>query len=314
MPKNYWMVVQTPENFQISKERGFDVHGFRPRYRRRAERMERDDPVLFYISGLRKWAAIATITSRYFEDRTPIWKSNRRDESFPYRVNLSLSIVLEEEDYVDGLILGPRLEYVKRWPPERWPLAFHDSLHILPQKDFRLIEAEMKRIRSRRRRKGRGGLSRRDGRRDERRAEGSSDVVSPDGDREEEPADALVEEASRGEGSSDVVSPDGDREEEPVDALVEEAGGGEGSSDVASPDGDEEEEPVDALVEEAGSGEGSSDVLSPDGDGEEEPGDALVEEAGRGEGSSELGAQAAKAAEASDEVGGQRPSTDAVDS
>jgi hypothetical protein len=44
------------------------------------------------------------------------------------------------------MILGPRLDYVKRWAPENWPLAFWDRLHLLPQRDFRLIEGEMERI------------------------------------------------------------------------------------------------------------------------------------------------------------------------
>ena len=163
MPKNYWMVVQTPENFEISKEMGFNVHGLRSRFRRRAQRMEPDDRVLFYIEGVRKWAAIASITSRYFEDRTPIWKSTSREDEYPYRVKMSPSIVLKEEDYIDALVLGPRLEYVKRWAPEHWPLALMDSLHLLPQRDFRLIEGEMKRVLGRRRPRGRRGRRRRDG-------------------------------------------------------------------------------------------------------------------------------------------------------
>ena len=170
MPKTYWMVVQTPENFQISKELGFTVHGLRPRYRRRAERMAVDDMVMFYVSGLRKWTAIASITSKCFEDRTPIWKSSPPDENLPYRVKIAPAIVLEEKDYIDALALGPRLEYVKRWPPERWPLAFFDSLHLLPQRDFRLIESEMKRVTSRGKRRRRGGR-----RRDRGHGRGSSD-------------------------------------------------------------------------------------------------------------------------------------------
>jgi len=156
------MVVLTPENYQISKEMGFTLLGLRPRYRRRVERMEPDDLVLFYISGTRKWAATATVTSRFFEDRSPVWRSLPQDDGFPYRVKINPSIMLEEEDHIDALVLGPRLTYVKRWLPEMWPLAFIDSLHILPQKDFRLIEAEMKEILSRRRKRRRGGRSRRE--------------------------------------------------------------------------------------------------------------------------------------------------------
>ena len=163
MPKNYWMVVQTPENFEVSKEMGFTVHGLKSRFRRRAQRMEPDDRVLFYVEGIRKWTAIAVITSKYFEDHEPIWKTNGRGDEMPYRVKMAPSIVLQEKDYIDALELGPRLEYVKRWALEDWPLAFMDSLHLLPQRDFRLIEGEMKRVTGRGRPSGRGGRGRRGG-------------------------------------------------------------------------------------------------------------------------------------------------------
>ena len=146
MPKNYWMFVQTPEEFETSKGLEFTLHGLKSRHRRRAQRMEPDDRVLFYVNGIRKWAVSGSVASRYFEDRTPIWNSNGSREEFPYRVKLSPSIILEEKDYIDARELGPRLDYVKRWVPERWPLAFIDTLHLLPQRDFRLIEGEMKRI------------------------------------------------------------------------------------------------------------------------------------------------------------------------
>ena len=158
MPMNYWMVVQTPENFEITREMGFTLHGLKSPERRRAQRMEPDDRILYYVSGLRRWTAIATVTSRYFEDRAPIWSSNGAREVFPYRVRLSPFIVLDEKDYIDALLLAPRLEYLKRWAPERWPLAFVETLHLLPQRDFRLIEGEMKRVHPKwrtRRRRGR---------------------------------------------------------------------------------------------------------------------------------------------------------------
>ena len=44
-------------------------------------------------------------------------------------------------------MLAPRLEYVKRWPPENWYMAFQGNLHLLPKSDFLLIEEEMKKLR-----------------------------------------------------------------------------------------------------------------------------------------------------------------------
>ena len=147
MAKNFWMVVQTPENHEISKGLGFTVHGMTLKQRKRAQRMEPQDGVLFYVKGIKKWTAVASITSKYFENRSVIWESTTyHNELYPFRVNMNPSIVMETNLYIDALTLAPRLDYLKRWPPEIWPLAFNDTLHLLPQKDFRLIESEMKRI------------------------------------------------------------------------------------------------------------------------------------------------------------------------
>ena len=146
MARNYWMVVQTTEEFEISRQMGFTLHGLRFSQRRRAQRMEPQDSLLYYVSGTRKWSAIATVTSTYFEDRTPVWTTNGGGQEYPYRVKLEPALVLDEKDYIDALQLAPRLEYLKRWAPERWPEAFVDTLHLLPQRDFRLIEGEMKRV------------------------------------------------------------------------------------------------------------------------------------------------------------------------
>ena len=165
-----------------------------------------DDRVLFYVSGIRKWTATASITSKYFEDRAPIWKSHgRREEQYPCRVRMSPSIQLDEEDYVDALVLGPRLEYVKRWPPERWYLAFQDALHLLPQRDFRLIEAEMKKTPSARRNRRRQGQSRRRG--GDGRAPAATEEARPEQEVTEEGPNDSVEDGAQQGSSADGVAP-----------------------------------------------------------------------------------------------------------
>ena len=144
--RNYWMFVESPQNFTIIKEMGLTLFGMGPKYRRRVERMTPNDRVLFYVKGIRKWPATATIASHGFEDDSPIFKPTSRDERFNHRVKLTPNIVLDEPNYIDAMVIAPRLEYLKRWAPEDWPLAFFDRLHLLPQKDFRLIESEMERI------------------------------------------------------------------------------------------------------------------------------------------------------------------------
>jgi hypothetical protein len=73
-------------------------------------------------------------------------------------------VVVQEESWVDAMQIGPRLEYVRKWPPEMWPLALVGTLHIIPQRDFTMLEEELKRAslaNKQTRRRGRGRRGRR---------------------------------------------------------------------------------------------------------------------------------------------------------
>lgn len=154
MPRNYWMVVLSPGNFVVTRDQGFTIQGFPSNMRRKAERMEAGDRMLFFISEVQKFAATTTVTATYFEEHTPLWKSHRPEEDFPYRVHLEPAVVIDDEaDFIDALEVSPRMEYVKKWIPERWPLAFVGMLHLIPRKDFSFLEEEMKKIVNRKKKK-----------------------------------------------------------------------------------------------------------------------------------------------------------------
>ncbi len=195
MAKNYWMFVQTRDNFEITKNMGFRLHGLGAKHRRRADRMQPNDNILYYVRDTKSWLALATIRSKAFEDRSPLWNPTHRGEDFRYRVKIEPRLVLEDEEAVNALLLAPRLEYLKRWVPELWPLAFMDSVHLLPQRDYRLIEAEMKRTRS--------ATDRRRGTESRDAGEPVMEVESPGGD--DLPIGALVSPAP---GSQEERSPD----------------------------------------------------------------------------------------------------------
>jgi hypothetical protein len=144
MSKTYWMIVLDQENLEITRASGFNILGIDSRNRRKSVRITPEDRILYYVEDLKGFAATATVTSDHFEDNKRIWKHYRKDELFPNRVNVNPDIVLEPDDYVDARELAPTLEYVKKWPAEFWPLAFFGMLHIIPQRDFNLIEEEMR--------------------------------------------------------------------------------------------------------------------------------------------------------------------------
>jgi hypothetical protein len=142
----YWMIVSSLENYRKTQERGFSVQGIKARHRRRAEMMKAGDRLLYYVTGRMVFTAVATLTHGMFEDHTHIWRSMRRDEDYPWRVRIKPDLVLEESEWVNAKELAYRLEYVRKWPPEHWTLAFQGHVHQLPQKDFKLIEDEIRRL------------------------------------------------------------------------------------------------------------------------------------------------------------------------
>lgn len=140
------MLVTTQENLDITRDRGFSIQGVDTKNRRKAVRMGPEDRILFYVSDKKGFAATATVTSESFEDEEPIWKHHRESESFPHRVEIEADVVLDPGALVDAYQVGPTMEYVKKWPPDRWPLAFFGMLHIIPQRDFNFVENELRRI------------------------------------------------------------------------------------------------------------------------------------------------------------------------
>ncbi|MCH7842743.1 MAG: EVE domain-containing protein [Chloroflexi bacterium] len=145
MPSNFWMMINNEENFRITQARGFTLLGLKAQHRRKVQRITEGDRVLLYISHLRRFAATATAMSSYYEAEDQIWV-NEGSTGFPYHIKLKPGVILKDDQFIDANLLAPRLEYVKRWNPEDWYMAFQGNLHLLPKNDFTLIEEEMKKL------------------------------------------------------------------------------------------------------------------------------------------------------------------------
>jgi hypothetical protein len=136
----YWMVVSSPDNFRKTRDHGFTVQGLKSRHRRRVETMRVGDRVLYYVTGRMGFAATVTVASPMYEDHTPIWRSARREEDYPWRVHIRADHVLDETEWVPAKEIAYRLDYVRKWPPEHWTLAFQGHIHLLNRNDFAIIE------------------------------------------------------------------------------------------------------------------------------------------------------------------------------
>ncbi len=137
------MINTTRENFAITEEMGFTLLGVDRPNSRKATQMVPGDQLLYYLRDERCFVATAEVSSRSFQDQSPIWKSHVRNERFRHRVRTAPDVVPPQELWVDAFQIGPGLEYVRRWPPEMWELSFFGMVHIFSKRDFDLIRGEL---------------------------------------------------------------------------------------------------------------------------------------------------------------------------
>jgi hypothetical protein len=137
-----WILTGSLENFRVSAERGFDLIGFKERRRRQAEEFEPGDQVVFYVTGVQAFGAIARVRSHMFEDRSPIWPAGPQREAYPWRVDAEPMVVLDEPDFVPAEELVD-LEHVRKWPAEHWHLAFQGQLRTVGEPDARMLRAHI---------------------------------------------------------------------------------------------------------------------------------------------------------------------------
>lgn len=137
------MLVSGADNFEVSRSMGFTVAGMKERHRKKAERVQVGDRVLFYLTGIQKFGGTATVTDTYYEDRgNRIWASKKAGEyPYPWRFGIKPDVVLDPASFVSAEDLLPSLDWVKKWPASHWQLAFQGNVHVLSDRDFGIIEA-----------------------------------------------------------------------------------------------------------------------------------------------------------------------------
>lgn len=137
--KTHWLLVSSPENFETSRSRGFDIAGMKTRWRKAAGEVKPGDTVFFYTTKLKAIAGEAVVTGESFEDHEKIWESTKPGEVYPWRFPIQLVKARQAGDFLPVESFIERYEYAKRWPVDHWTLAFQGNVHRLSEQDYKLI-------------------------------------------------------------------------------------------------------------------------------------------------------------------------------
>ena len=131
-----WLLVSSADNFETSRERGFDIAGMKSRHRKKAERVAPGDRILYYLTVVKSIGGAAQVTGTFFEEYEPVWESNKPGEVYPFRFPIQLVKARPKGEYLPMDEMVHSLEYPKRWPPQHWTLAFQGNVHVLSDDDY----------------------------------------------------------------------------------------------------------------------------------------------------------------------------------
>ncbi|HAH86146.1 MAG: EVE domain-containing protein [Armatimonadota bacterium] len=141
--QGYWIIVISPENFNASKSQGFTIAAFKDNILgRRSRRMKPGDLVIFYISQICKFGAVACVTgSPYRDDHTRIRPD--KDETWPLRVPIKPVNVIENDSaLVDVRKMASKLSFVSgRLRKANFGRAFQISIRTVSPEDFKIISS-----------------------------------------------------------------------------------------------------------------------------------------------------------------------------
>jgi predicted RNA-binding protein len=139
----YWIVVGSAENYEIARDRGMGMFGFKSTRRRESAEMKPGDKLIFYLVGVMKFGGIATVNSEVFEDHTPVFKSEKKPgEDYPFRVQTTGDTLLDADQWLDVKEYATRLD-MTRSRGEHWRLAFQGNLHKISDEDYKVISDDV---------------------------------------------------------------------------------------------------------------------------------------------------------------------------
>ena len=88
----------TPATWQAFRDSGSTVTGFRQRHKNlAAERVQRDDIFLCYLTRLSRWCGMLRVVSEMYEDHTPLAPESDIFVQFPIRFEVEPLVILDPE-------------------------------------------------------------------------------------------------------------------------------------------------------------------------------------------------------------------------
>lgn len=133
-----WMASVTPDSWHRLTEDGLLYTLLTARYARQADLMRPGNRMLFYVTGVSRFAGFADVVGRK-QNKNTVWPLG----VFPFRIPLKPRRILDEVDGVDVKQLIPSLSFIRK--PSAWAHYFRGTIRLIDSDDFDRVVAAMDR-------------------------------------------------------------------------------------------------------------------------------------------------------------------------
>jgi len=139
----YFLDLFSPETHKAFTSSNRDVSGFRIRQRQAAERIQKGDKLVCYVTKISRWVGLLQVVDAYFEDATPLFYP--KDDPFVIRFHVNPIVWIGEFNRalpIHDQEVWKTLSTTRDYPPQgkTWTGPFRASLNRMIDEDGEFLE------------------------------------------------------------------------------------------------------------------------------------------------------------------------------
>ena len=137
-----WIQVGSPDNFEVLRDRNFDVSAFKASRRKQSGEMQPGDRIVYYLTKEVLFGGIVEVTGQMFEDTSDIGlrSDGKPGEDYPFRIDTKPVVIPAQGNYVDVREITDLLDKTRKLGPKKLGMAFRGNLHKISDGDYQEIE------------------------------------------------------------------------------------------------------------------------------------------------------------------------------
>ncbi|MDA1010165.1 MAG: EVE domain-containing protein [Chloroflexi bacterium] len=137
-----WIVVGTPENFEVLRKRKFDIAAFKSSRQKQSSEMQPGDRLVYYLTGQVQFGGVVEVTGEAYQDDAEIglYSEGKEGEDFPYRIATKPVVIAKPGREVEVREITDLLDKTRKFGPKKLGMCFRGNLHRITDGDLQVIE------------------------------------------------------------------------------------------------------------------------------------------------------------------------------